>query len=65
MGRSEARLLRCLPPVQREAHLQRDVDEISVRLSEANVKNYTMSRIYSLLAKSVGVRIKYKDLVAT
>jgi hypothetical protein len=33
-------------------------------LNEGNVKNHTMSRIDSLLGKSVGVRITYKDLVA-
>lgn len=47
-----------------EKHLQRYVDEFSFRLNEGNVKNHTMSRIDSLLDKSVGVRIMYKDLVA-
>jgi transposase-like protein len=47
-----------------EKHLQRYVDEFSFRLNEGNVKNHTMSRIDSLLGKSVGVRITYKDLVA-
>src|ERR1039458_8696835 len=47
-----------------EKHLQRYVDEFSFRLNEGNVKNHTMSRIDSLLTKSVGVRITYKDLVA-
>ena len=47
-----------------EKHLQRYVDEFSFRLNEGNVKNHTMSRIDSLLDKSVGVRITYKDLVA-
>lgn len=45
-------------------HLQRYVDELSFRLNEGNVKNHTMSRIDSLPAKSVGVRIMYKDLIA-
>jgi transposase-like protein len=47
-----------------EKHLQRYVDEFSFRLNEGNVKNHTMSRIDSLLGKSVGVRITYKNLVA-
>jgi len=46
-----------------EKHLQRYVDEFSFRLNEGNVKNHTMSRIDSLLAKSVGVRIMYKELI--
>jgi hypothetical protein len=45
-----------------EKHLQRYVDEFSFRLNEGNVKNHTMIRIDSLLAKSVGVRIMYKEL---
>ena len=47
-----------------EKHLQRYVDEFSFRLNEGNVKHHTMSRIDSLLGKSVGVRITYKELVA-
>ncbi len=43
-------------------HLQRYVDEFSFRLNEGNVKNHTMVRIDSLLEKTVGVRITYKEL---
>jgi transposase-like protein len=44
-------------------HLQRYVDEFTFRLNEGNVKNHTMDRIDSLLGKSVGKRITYKQLV--
>jgi transposase-like protein len=44
-------------------HLQRYVDEFTFRLNEGNVKNHTMTRIDSLLGKTVGVRITYKQLV--
>jgi hypothetical protein len=43
-------------------NLQRYVDEFSFRLNEGNVKHH-MTRIDSLLEKSVGVRITYTDLV--
>lgn len=44
-------------------HLQRYVDEFTFRLNEGNVKNHTMERIDALLAKSVGVRIMYRELI--
>jgi len=44
-------------------HLQRYVDEFTFRLNEGNVKIHVMDRIDSLLEKSVGVRITYKQLV--
>jgi transposase-like protein len=46
-------------------HLQRYVDEFTFRLNEGNVKNHTMKRIDSLLGKSVGTRITYKQLVSS
>jgi transposase-like protein len=45
-------------------HLQRYVDEFVFRLNEGNVKHHTLSRIDSLLDKTVGKRITYKDLTA-
>jgi hypothetical protein len=36
-------------------HLQRYVDEFTFRLNEGNVKNHTMSRIDSLLARTANV----------
>ena len=47
-----------------EKHLQRYVDEFTFRLNEGSVKNHTMMRIDSPLAKSVGVRGMYKELIA-
>jgi transposase-like protein len=44
-------------------HLQRYVDEFTFRLNEGNVKHHTMTRIDSLLARTVGVRLTYKHLV--
>jgi transposase-like protein len=46
-------------------HLQRYVDEFSFRLNEGNVKHHTMTRIDSLLTKTVGKRITYKRLTKT
>jgi hypothetical protein len=45
-------------------HARQHLDKFSFRLNGKNVKNHTMSRIDSLQANSVGVRIMYKDLVA-
>jgi hypothetical protein len=45
-------------------HLQRYVDEFSFRLNEGNVKHHTMTRIDSLLARTAGRRITYKNLVS-
>jgi transposase-like protein len=45
-------------------HLQRYVDEFTFRLNEGNVKHHTMTRIDSLLARTVGTRITYKELIA-
>jgi len=46
-------------------HLQRYVDEFSFRLNEGNVKHHTMTRIDSLLTKTVGKQITYKRLTKT
>ena len=46
-------------------HLQRYVDEFSFRLNEGNVTHHTMTRIDSLLTKTVGKRITYKRLTKT
>jgi len=43
--------------------LQRYVDEFTFRLNEGNVKIHVLDRIDSLLEKSVGVRITYRQLV--
>ena len=45
-------------------HMQRYVNEFTYRLNEGNCKVPTMDRIDALLAKSVGVRITYKALIA-
>jgi len=39
------------------------VDEFTFRLNEGNVKIHVLDRIDSLLEKSVGVRITYRQLV--
>lgn len=44
-------------------HLQRYIDEFTFRLNEGNVKHHTMTRIDSLLERTVGTRITYKQLV--
>ena len=46
-------------------HLQRYVDEFTFRLNEGSVKIHTLDRIDSLLEKSVGTRITYKQLVSS
>lgn len=43
-------------------HLQRYVDEVSFRLNQGNCKVPTMTRLDSLLAKAVGVRLTYREL---
>jgi transposase-like protein len=45
-------------------HLQRYIDEFSFRLNEGNVKHHTMTRIDSLLARTIGTRITYETLIA-
>jgi transposase-like protein len=45
-------------------HMQRYVDEFAFRLNEGNCKVHTMDRIDSLIAKTDGVRITYKALIA-
>jgi transposase-like protein len=45
-------------------HMQRYVDEFTYRLNEGNCKIRTMDRIDSLIAKTNGVRITYKALIA-
>jgi Transposase and inactivated derivatives len=45
-------------------HLQRYVDEVTYRLNEGNCKVHTIDRIDALLAKTVGVRLTYHNLIA-
>ena len=45
-------------------HLQRYIDEFTFRLNEGNVKHHTMTRTDYLLARTVGTRITYKDLIS-
>jgi transposase-like protein len=45
-------------------HMQRYVDEFTYRLNEGNCKVHTMDRIDSLVAKTDGVRLTYKALIA-
>jgi transposase-like protein len=45
-------------------HMQRYVDEFTFRLNEGNCKVHTMTRIDALIAKTHGVRITYKALIA-
>lgn len=45
-------------------HLQRYVDEFAFRLNEGNCEVHSMDRIDALTAKSVGVRLTYKDLIS-
>jgi hypothetical protein len=45
-------------------HMQRYVDEFAYRLNEGNCKVHTMDRIDALVAKTDGVRITYKALIA-
>jgi transposase-like protein len=45
-------------------HMQRYVDEFSFRLNEGNCKVHTMDRIDAMVAKTDGVRITYKALIA-
>jgi transposase-like protein len=45
-------------------HMQRYVDEFAFRLNEGNCKVHTMNRIDSLIAKTDGVRLTYKNLIA-
>ena len=46
-------------------HLQRYVDEFTFRLNEGNVKIHMLDRIDSLLGKSIGTRITYKQLASS
>ena len=41
------------------------VDEFTFRLNEGNVKIHTLDRIDSLLGKSIGTRITYKQLASS
>ena len=41
------------------------LDEFTFRLNEGSVKIHTLDRIDSLLEKSVGTRIMYKQLVSS
>ena len=41
------------------------LDEFTFRLNEGSVKIHTLDRIDSLLEKSVGTRITYKQLVSS
>lgn len=43
-------------------HLQRYVDEFAYRLNDGNCKIKTMDRLDALLAKTIGVRITYREL---
>lgn len=43
-------------------HTQRYVDEVAFRLNEGNCKVQTMDRLDALFAKTVGVRLTYRDL---
>lgn len=43
-------------------HLQRYVDEVAFRLNQGNCKVPTMTRLDSLFAKAVGVRLTYREL---
>jgi hypothetical protein len=45
-------------------HMQRYVDEVAFRLNEGNCKFHTMTRIDALAAKTIGVRLTYKALIA-
>ena len=45
-------------------HMQRYVDEFTYRLNEGNCKVHTMDRIDALVAKTDGVRLTYKALIA-
>jgi transposase-like protein len=45
-------------------HMQRYVDEFAFRLNEGNCKVHTMDRIDAMVAKTDGVRITYKALIA-
>jgi transposase-like protein len=45
-------------------HMQRYVDEFAFRLNEGNCKVHTMDRIAAIVAKTDGVRITYKALIA-
>jgi len=45
-------------------HMQRYVDEFTFRLNEGNCKIHTMTRIDSMAAKTIGVRLTYKALIA-
>lgn len=45
-------------------HMQRYVDEFTFRLNEGNCKVHTMTRIDALVAKTDGVRLTYKALIA-
>jgi hypothetical protein len=44
--------------------MQRYVDEVAFRLNEGNCKFHTMTRIDALAAKTIGVRLTYKALIA-
>lgn len=43
-------------------HTQRYVDEVAFRLNEGNCKVKTMNRIDALFAKTIGVRLTYRNL---
>jgi len=43
-------------------HTQRYVDEVAFRLNEGNCRIKTMNRIDSLFAKTIGVRLTYRNL---
>jgi effector-binding domain-containing protein len=45
-------------------HMQRYVDEFAFRLNEGNCKVHTMTRIDAMVAKTDGVRLTYKALIA-
>lgn len=45
-------------------HTQRYVDEVAYRLNEGNCKVQTMNRLDALTAKTTGVRLTYKALIA-
>jgi transposase-like protein len=45
-------------------HMQRYVDEFTFRLNEGNCKVHTMIRIDALAAKTIDVRLTYKNLIA-
>jgi transposase-like protein len=47
-----------------EKHLNRYVNEFTFRLNDGNVKVHTLDRLESLIQRTIGKRITYKELTA-